>query len=156
MITDGLVSGFIGYLAVAAFLGVVNVLSSRPLLHTATVLGQLVVGGSADAQGAAIQAAPVLAYNAVHLAIFLVIGLVASLLILATERHPNLWLAYFLIFLTLVMATAITFTVFVGPVVAVLPWWSLIGANLAAAVAMGGYLAWRHPTLWAVVEDLEP
>lgn len=156
VMTEGLVSGFIGYLTVAAFLGVVNLLGGRPLLHTAAQLGQLLTGGGGEARAVPIEAGPVLAYNAVHLAIFLLIGLAASLLILATERYPNLWLAFFLIFLALVMVTMIAFTVLVEPVSAALPWWSLIGANLAAAVAMGTYLARRHPTLWSVVEELEP
>jgi hypothetical protein len=156
VVTEGLVSGFIGYLVVAVLLAAINLLAGRPLLHTAALLGQLLAGEAGDAQSVPIEVAPVLAYNAVHLVIFLVIGLVASLLILATERHPNLWLAFFLIFLSLLMVTVIAFTVFVGPVSSELPWWSLIGANLAAAVAMGVYLARRHPTLWSVVEGLEP
>ena len=156
VLTEGLLAGFIGYVVVAVFFAAVNVLAGQPLLYTAAVLGRALTGGVADAQAVPIEAASVLAYNAVHLAVFLTIGLVASVLVLATERHPNLWLAFFLILLALLMVTLITFAVLIGPISAALPWWSLIGANLLAAVAMGGYLAIRHPTLWSALESVEP
>lgn len=155
VLTEGLVAGFIGYLVVAVFFAVVNVLMGRPVLYTAALLGGLLTGTGTDPAAVTVQTGPVLAYNAVHLVVFLTAGLLASALILATERRPNLWVLFFLIFVALFMVSAMAFALLIGRVSAGLPWWSLIGANLAATIAMGAYLVARHPGLPRTVGEAE-
>ncbi len=154
VLTEGLVAGVLGYLAVAVFFVFVNVLSGRPVFYTAGVLGQALTAGSADVQSG-IESAAVIAYNSVHLIIFLAIGLIVSMLVFATERHPSAWLLFFLVFVALMMVSGITFSVLVEPLSEALPWWTLIVSNLLAAAAMGTYVLKRHPALWATVESQE-
>lgn len=155
VLAEGLVAGFVGYAAVAVFFGLVNLFAGRPLLYTAALLGQALTGGSAGSEAVVVEAAPVLAYNAVHLLIFLAVGVLISLLVGATERNPNVWTLFFLIFVGLVMVTTMAFAILARPLSARLPWWSLAGANLSAALAMGAYLVYRHPALLADVRAAE-
>jgi hypothetical protein len=150
-----MVAGLLGYLAVAAFFGVLNVLSGRPVLYTAALLGQAVTGGAADPHTLTIEPAAVLAYNAVHLVIFLAIGSIASMLVFATEKYPSAWALFLLIFVALLMVTAMAFSVLVGPYSAAMPWWALLGSNVLAALAVGAYILRRHPALWATVDREE-
>lgn len=155
VLTEGLVAGLLGYVAVAVLFAALNVLAGRPVLHTAALLGGMLTGADVDPISPAIETGPVLAYNAVHLLVFLAVGLLGSLLVFAAERHTELWELFLLIFVAILMVTGITFGVLIGPAASVLSWWAVIGANAAAAVAMGGYLLYRHPGLPGTIGDAE-
>jgi len=153
VLTEGLVTGILGYLAVVVFMALINVVSGRSVFYTASVLGQALTGGTDAA--AATESAAVLAYNGVHLVVFLVVGFIASTLVFATERYPSVWPLFFLVFVGLLMVSWITFAVLAAPLSAALPVWAIVVANLLAAGAMGTYLLKRHPMLWATVESQE-
>lgn len=152
VLTEGLVAGVLGYAVVAVLFAVLNVLSGRHLLHTAALLGGLLTGTEVDPASPAIATGPVLAYNAVHLVVFLAVGTLGSTLLFVTERHTGLWELFLLIFVAALMVSGIVFGILVGPVSAGLAWWAVIVANAAAAVAMGGYLLGRHPGLRGTID----
>lgn len=151
VVWEGFVAGLIGYAAVALLFGVVNVVQGRSFFHTAALLGSALVGGGEA--GVSVTAAPVLAYNGLHLLIFLVLGLVAAWLVLETERHPEIWYLVFFVFLAGFMLNLTLFLLYTAPLPEGLPWGTMVLANLLAAVAMGLYLRGAHPRLWAEVRE---
>lgn len=152
VLTDGFVAGIIGYGATSVFFALVNVLSGRSIFYTAALLGEGLTRVSAGAPG--VGAAPVLAYNGIHLLAFLVIGTAAAWLVHETDRHPEFWFLAFFIGLTGVVF-ALVFFLLAVPAAGQLPWWSVVLSNLAAAVGMGAFLLRRHPGLWRRVRDEE-
>ncbi|MFQ5690036.1 MAG: hypothetical protein ACE5HQ_07180 [Gemmatimonadota bacterium] len=152
ILIEGLVAGFLGYAAIALFYGVVNLASGRSAWYTARLLGQTLVGHGPEHVVPA--AAPVLAFNAVHLVVFLAIGLSAAWLIFEMEHHPQFWFFLFFAALAGFMFSESAFLLLAEPTTAQLPWWSVVSANLAAGLAMGGYLYARHPRLLRELSDI--
>lgn len=150
---QGLVTGLVGYLAVAVGYGVLNLVAGRSFLHTAAVLGHALLGTDPSSTGGLVAAGPVFAYNGVHLLLFLAFGFVASWLVEETERHPVFWYLVFFAFVVGFMYNVVLVALFTLPGPAGGPTWvSIVGANVLAGVAMGWYLARRHPSLAAEIE----
>lgn len=147
VMVQGLVAGLIGYATVALLFSLIDLTSGRSPFYTAAVLGSSLFYGLEEAARVAIQPGPIIAYNGLHLVLFLVIGQVASWLMFEIEQHHNL--AYFVFFLF--MAAFIYGLLFVGILGAelthVLSWWGVVLANLAWIVTMGAYLVLTHRSL---------
>lgn len=141
---EGLVLGLIGYFTIAVFFAVVNLIGGHSPFRTAAVLGQGLVGGAGEG---AIDFRAVLAYNALHAAAFVAIGLAVAWLVDKAERYPQFWLVVFLLAVMGFMLTLPLFVLVAVPAAAALAWWAVVAANLLAALAMGAYLARRHPGL---------
>ena len=153
LFTEAFIAGIIGYAVVALFYVIWNILAGRHPLHTAATLGQgiartPVTGDSVIAFG------PIVAYNAVHLIVFLVIGLIAAWLVFATEKVPQFWFVGVLIFVTALMASIALVVTYSVPISEALPWWSIVTANLVAAILMGAYLIKTHPSLMQRIGDI--
>jgi hypothetical protein len=153
MFTEGLVAGVIGYASIAVFYALLNLALGHPVLSTARLLGQGLVSQSlVDST----PLAPVLAFNSVHLVALLIVGTAISWLVYETERHPDLWLLTFMAGL-MALSFAEGFMLLVAePAVSVLPWWSVVAANLVAGLAVGGYLLRSHRTLLRTVKEMGP
>lgn len=141
---EGLALGVIGYLTIAVFFAVVNLMGGHSPFRTAAVLGQSLVSGAAEGP---VDFRPVVAYNALHAIVFVGIGLAVAWLVAQAERHPQFWLLVFLLAVIGMMLMVPFFFLVAVPAAAALPWWSVIVANLLAAIAMGVYLARQHPGL---------
>jgi hypothetical protein len=153
VLTEGLISGFIGYATVVVVFGLVNVATGKPFFHTAALLGRAVIGGFESSTNLA-DPGPIIAYNGIHLIAFVLIGLGAAWLIAQTERHPAIWYVVFYVFLAGFFVSLVVIRVVAAPVIEQLPWgWSIIWVNLAAAVLMGLYLWKAHPRLWREVSE---
>ena len=149
---QGLVAGLIGYAVLALFFGVVNLLLGESFFHTAAMLGHALTG-TEPAAGAEVRAAPVFAYNGVHLLLFLVFGFVAAWLVEETERHPLFWYLVFFALMVGLFYNVVLATLFTLPVAAAeISWLTIVLANLAAGAAMGWYLVRRHPGFLDEVE----
>ena len=62
--------------------------------------------------------------------------------------------AYVRTFLAAFFLSVVVIRIVAAPVVEQLPWgWTVVGVNLAAAVAMGIYLWKAHPRLWREVRE---
>lgn len=150
---QGFVTGLIGYAAVALFFGVVNLFSGESFFHTAALLGHTLLGTDPVSAADVVQAAPVFAYNGVHLLLFLAFGFVASWLIEEAERHPVFWYLVFFAFLVGMFYNVALLTLFTLPMArAAVPWGTIVAANLFAGIGMGAYLARRHPGFTQAVE----
>lgn len=143
----GLIAGVLGYATIAGFYALLNALSGRPLWSTAAALGQAILGQAGEVDIATFDPRPVLLFNGIHLATFLVIGWISAWLVSEADRHPVLW--YLLFCLGIFVFShlwAIAYAVAL-PVTDVVPGWSVLVAGLAAAAVMGLYLWVSDPQL---------
>jgi len=153
-LAGGLIAGLIGYLTVAAFFAVINVISGQSIFHTAALYGSYLFYGLTDPAALEIAVGPVAAFNAVHLILFLILGIGVSWVFVLGERFPVM--QYFLFALLLVVA----FHLFVAMVLLARPiagngaWWRMGIASMAAAGAMGIYLLRAHPVLLQELKEL--
>lgn len=147
VLIQGLIAGLIVYASVILFYLIVNVAMGRSPFHTPAALGSVLFYGVRDPAQIRIEPATVIAFNGVHLVVSLLIGLAGAFLAFETERHHPQW--YF--FLFLLIAGFVYSLVAVGALGAeiarVVPWWSVLGANVTWVLAMSGYLGWMHRAL---------
>jgi len=135
-------AGCAGYLSTVVVIAIVDLLSGRSLFHTPAMLGRTLVGGAGQLPAAA----AVLAYDALHLLVFLIIGIVVVRLAAFVEVHPAFWyIAYFVCVLGF-LTMELTFPV-LDPDRAALSWWSVLLATASAAFSMGLLITVRHPRL---------
>lgn len=151
VLSEGLITGLIGALTVVLFYGVLNLIEGHSFFATAERLGAgLVTAESGDA-GA------VLAFNGLHVLVFLAIGLVAAWLVMQTERHPSFFILALFIGIAGLFAVLAAFLSFSASSGAALPIATILVASLVAGVGMGAYLLKAHPRLWAEIRDhLDP
>lgn len=151
-IREGLVVGFIAYVAVAVFYAAFDLLAARGALYTVDLLGKALFRGLRDP--AVLQFPVVLDltgvfwYNAFHLVVSLAIGLVVIALVVRAERHPEqapLMLALIVAGFAVTVFAVGFLTVSIRPL---LPWWSIVVANALATVAGAVYIVRRHPVRW--------
>jgi uncharacterized membrane protein HdeD (DUF308 family) len=147
--SEGIVAGLIGAATIAVWFLLLDALNGRPL-HTPTVLGTALFrhGTGLDAPDRlSTSAEMVLMYTWVHALVFCVIGVVASKLIVLVERNPEIGFGSFLFFCFFQFGFIIAAFIFAEPVLYILAWPNILGANLLAAGTMAAYFWRRHPKL---------
>jgi hypothetical protein len=155
MLLDGLVAGFVGYLAVAIFFAVWNLALGRSPFYTAALLGEGVFAGLRVPEAMTLDPGWVIAFNGVHLVAFLVFGFFAAWLVYETEMHPEFWYLAFFLFLAatvLSYAAVLALTVLVGSLISP---WLVIGSSLVGALAMAVYLAGSHRALVQAIRSTD-
>ena len=143
--------GLIGAAAVAAFYAAFDQLAARGPLYTVNLLGLSLFKGVRDPVVTqlpiAIDAAGIVMYSAVHLALSIIIGFIVTRLIAQAERDPGQARTM----LALVVAGYVLTIAGIGYVTApmrdLLPWWSIVVANTAAVLVTATWLRRRHPGL---------
>lgn len=147
-VRQGVQVGLIAFVAVALFYAAFDVLASRGALYSVNQLGRAVFRGVRDTGGLGlptpIDVGAVSAYTAVHLALSLLIGLVVLRIVhdfVAGALGRPLFVG---IIVGGGMVTVGVVGALSGPLREVLPWWSIVVANLLAAGAAGvAVLRWR-------------
>lgn len=155
VLREGVVVGLVGAVAVAVWFLVLDTVAGR-ILFTPAALGSIVFHGATGPDAVQMEALTILGYTGFHLVAFLLTGVVAAGIAAAAEdREP-----YFLFGGVLLFVSFETF--FIGMVaiaaqwlLAVIPWWSIVVANLIAAASMGYYLWSRHPELVAALGEAD-
>lgn len=154
---EGLVVGLVAYAAVALFYSAFDFLAARGPLFTVDMLGRAVFRGLRDPAvllfPQEVDPPAVFWYNGLHLALSLVVGAIVTTLVGIAERRPQRAPAILLAFLTGGVVTVATVASLTEAMRPVLPWWSIVVANLLAATVAGLYLLTRHPSLWRHVGD---
>ena len=140
VLPEGVEAGLIGGLTVAAVFFVRDVWIGEPL-HTPTLLGTLLMSGAAAvrAQGPVFGVAAL--YHIFHFGAWVALGFAGSALMARAERTRTRWLPPLAGLLALVPLAVLD--VFVRT--AQLERMHLWLGGLAGIVAMGAFLAWRHP-----------
>ena len=154
ILLDGLFTGMIGALAVAVWFLVLDVAAGRPL-YTPNVLGNVLLHGSAGAlTDASLNPVSVAAYTAFHFLVFIVIGVTLAYLMSLFERFPIMFFVLLVLFLCLQMGFFVINLALGAELLGRLPIWSVVVANLLAAVGMALYQWKRHPSVIRSVESL--
>lgn len=153
VLREGMMVGLIGAGVVALWFLVLDAAMGR-FWFTPAALGSVVFHGATDAAGVRLDMLTILGYTGLHLAAFGVVGLIAAAIVAyAEDRHAYVLLGAVLLFVTLETFFIGVLTLMAQWLLELIPWWSILVANVIAAGAMGAYL-WRlHPKLARAVTD---
>ena len=150
---EGLVVGLIAYVAVAVFYVGFDILAARGALFTVNMLGEAVFRGLRDPSvlrfPRELDPTAIFLYNALHLALSLGIGLTVTWLVAVAERYQEWRGAVLAVLFTGGVVTVMAVGLLTEAMRPVLPWWSIVVANLLAVAIAGAYLVRRHPTIIA-------
>ena len=148
-IRDGLVVGLIAYASVALFYTAFDILAARGALFTVDLLGRAMFKGLRDPSVLMFSlerdTTAILLYNAFHLVMSLGIGLLVMSLIEHAERHPSQTFLVLVMVLAGGVLTVFAVAYLTEPMRPVLPWWSIVAANVLAVLLAGVYLLRRRP-----------
>jgi hypothetical protein len=142
----GAITGLIGALVVAAWFFLLDLAGGTPLRTPAALGSALLLGGSGPA-GVEVSVGLVAAYTVVHVAAFVIAGIVFVALAEQVERVPAMALLVLLTAILLEGLVVATLAVGAEWVLGTLGWWSVAVANVLAVSVMS-WQVWRtHPTL---------
>jgi hypothetical protein len=149
---DGFAVGFIGYASVALFYAAFDQLAARGPFYTVDLLGKAVFRGLRD-PGVLLfpfeaDVAAIVWYNALHLLIALLIGFVVTSLVAWADQNPSWRTRVRLVIVAGFVVTIAAVGVLTAPMRPVLPWWSIVVANVGATLLAGWYLVTQRPGLW--------
>ncbi len=150
-IREGIVVGLIGYAAVAVFYTVFDLLAARNTFYTVNLLGRAVFRGLRDPDvlmfPVALDKTAIIWYNALHLVLALIIGLIVTALIGDAEQHPSRRLGVLFVIVAGFVVTILGVGMLTATMRPVLPWWSIVVANTLAVILAGAYLMQKRPGL---------
>ncbi len=146
-IREGVIAGVIGAVVVALWFLAIDVLQGRPFF-TPAAIGSALIGGARAPSEVDVGALTVLIYSILHLAAFVITGLVAAAVLRVAERTSSVVLIGGVLLFFVFEAFSIGLLAILSQwLFEALSWWSIAAANLIAALAMGVYLARRHAAL---------
>lgn len=149
---EGLVAGLLGAVAVAAWFFVVDVVVREPFF-TPAALGSAILAGARAPGQVAFDASTIVGYTVLHVAAFLLVGIVAAGLVAQVEKFPPLVFGLVILFVVFEVFF-VGMTAMLGSwILEELAWWSVLVGNLMAAVCMGTYLWRAHPVLQQELRD---
>ena len=143
---DGLYAGVIGAGIVALWFLVIDTIAGHPL-HTPTLLGTLLIKGVDALATATLDPAMVAAYTAVHVVLFVLVGLLGSYLVTLFDRYPAAGIALVFLFAFFEVGFFIASAALGGVLMGHLAPWAVGIGNLLAAAGMAVYFWNRHPHL---------
>jgi len=142
----GVINGLIGAAVVAVWFFLLDVARGTPF-HTPAALGSALLLGAAGPGEIVVTFGVIAVYTVVHIAAFVIAGLLFVALAEQVERVPAMAL---LVLLTAILLEGLVLaTIGVGAqwVLGTVGWWSVAVANMLAVLAMG-WQVWRtHPML---------
>ncbi len=148
-VRQGLIVGLIAYAAVALFYVAFDLLAARGALFTVDLLGKAFFRGVRDPALLQLPVQPdmgaILLYNAFHLVVSLVIGQVVTHLVAHADEVPERGPLVLGVLVTGFLVTVLVVGRLTAPMRPLLPWWSIVWANVAAVVVAGGWLASKRP-----------
>jgi len=141
---DGLFSGMIGALCVALWFLILDTVAGRPL-YTPSLLGKVLFRGAQAMDDPTMVPSMVVVYTGVHMAMFILLGLIAAWLIRASERAPAMGILLLFLFV-IFEASFFVFSLAVGGgLIGRLGVTAVLIGNLLAAGGMSAYFLVRRP-----------
>jgi len=140
VLPEGVEAGLIGGLAVAAVFFVHDAWVAQPM-HTPALLGTLLLSGASAARSQGPASGAAAAYHTFHFLAWVALGFAGSSLMGYAERTRTRWLPPLAALIAVVPLAVLD--VFVRT--AQLERMHLWLGGLAGILAMGAFLAWRHP-----------
>jgi hypothetical protein len=153
LLLDGLFTGMIGALLVALWFLALDLIAGRPL-YTPALLGTILLHGGEAARSAAVAPLEIAAYTAFHFIAFILVGLVLSWMMTLFERFPIMFFVILLLFVCLQLAFFGLNVALGAQLMGQLPTWSVVVANVLAAIGMAFYQWRRHPGVLKGIEKL--
>jgi len=153
ILLDGLFTGMIGALTVAAWFLVLDLAGGRPL-WTPALLGNLLLHGVSATHNVTVTPLEVAAYTAFHFLVFIAVGVMLSYLTTLFERFPIMFFVLLVLFLCLQAGFFVFDAVLGAELMHQLQPWAVVVANVLAAGAMALYLWKRHPRVLHGVDHL--
>jgi hypothetical protein len=150
---EGTFAGTIGAACVALWFFVIDLLQGHPL-RTPSVLGQVLLFGREHPDLAHVDFAAVVAYTAVHLALFLAFGMGIVALTRWAAREAAVRYAVLQVFLVFEVFFYGLLSLVSETTRELFPFWTVLGANTLAAVAMGLYLWRQHPEFRQLLREV--
>lgn len=144
---SGLWAGVIGYGAVVVIIALLNVLAGRSPFYTAALFGSALFYHLRDPAALVVAPGPVLAFNMVHMVVFLGLGFLCAWLVSLAERFPTTQYLVLVVLLFVALHVYFAMAFLTRPLLGELVWWHVGIASLAAAIGMGWYLLATHPFL---------
>ncbi len=153
VVGEGLLTGLIGALLVAAWYFIFDAAAGRPF-YTPNVLGKIVFRGDVVPGPRTIVPGIVARYTLVHIAVFVLAGMALTFISRLALRNPalrmGLWLALVISFL-LVAGLTFMLSTATGDR---LPLWEVLGGAFVGVAAMAAFLLIRHPALRRSLRDV--
>jgi hypothetical protein len=156
---EGIISGLIGALIVAAWFLVYDLAKSQPF-HTPALLGAIIFNGLSQSAPVTPTPALVLGYTALHFFAFIMFGIAASITMAASEYEPLVAFGVLVLFLCFEISFVAFVTFLDQTAIEEIGWWNVIGGNILALAAIISYYEWRHPRVvprfmerWDMVRD---
>jgi hypothetical protein len=146
VLAEGALVGLIGAGLVAAWFFVYDLAQGAPL-RTPSLLGAILFGG-AQAAPEGVHAPFVLQYTAVHVLVFLVLGVAIAGLFAIADREPVVLFGAFMLLCCFQVAFVAGLMIVAEWALDPIPWWAILTGNVLATAGMLGVLVPRHPAAW--------
>src|SRR5438128_762129 len=145
---EGMIAGVIGAATVALWFLLLDTAAGHPL-YTPTVLGTAIFRHAALAspETLSVSLEMVGMFTWIHVLIFAALGGIVSRLLAMVERNPSWGFGLLLLFVVFEFGFVATAALLAAPILRVIPWPSVLAANVLAAAAMSAYFWRRHPRL---------
>ena len=143
MFREGALVGLVGAACVALWFLLCDVASGVPF-RTPALLGAVLFHGLRDPAGLAVTSSLVLEYTLVHGLAFIVFGLIAAGLFALVDEDRHVVFAVFMLFCCFVVAALVAVRILASWLFDTIQPWSILGANLVAALVMLAFLVRRH------------
>lgn len=149
---EGMSAGLLGAGAVAVWFLIIDLLRGKPLI-TPSILGEVILLRNASPSLDVVDTRAIIGYTALHLAVFIILGMAVAKLVSLSERHGVWRFALLMLFVVFEVwfywLVQLGFTATSG----LFPLWSVLGANTLAGFVMGWWLYRRHPALKAAFQS---
>jgi hypothetical protein len=146
-VREGIWAGLLGAAAVAIWFLVYDTAAGVPL-RTPALLGAALFQGLREPSAVQITLPLVLQYTVVHGAAFVAFGIAAAGLLTLADRDPRLLFGLVMLFCCFEVFFAALLTILAEWLLEAIPWWTILGGNLLAAIAMLGFFFREHRVTW--------
>lgn len=144
ILKEAVIGGLVAYAAVVVAFALLNLVEGESIFRTAAAMGAVLFHGAEASARFAVEPAPVLAYNGVHLVGSIAVGLIASVQVFESERHRAFWYFCLTVWIAAVMYSITVFGVFGVEIGGVLSWSEVVIGTAVWIGSMTGYFWWVH------------
>lgn len=146
-VREGIWAGLLGAAAVAIWFLVYDTAAGVPL-RTPALLGAALFQGLREPSALQVTLPLVLQYTIVHGAAFVAFGIAAAGLLTLADRDPRILFALVMLFCCFEVFFAALIAILAEWLLEAMPWWTILGGNLVAAVVMLGFFFREHRVTW--------
>ncbi len=146
VLREGVITGVIGAATVALWFLIYDAWRGKPLF-TPALLGTAVFYGVSSPLSIDIAIGPVIGYTIIHVLAFIGFGIVATCMLVASEREPAVFIAFVTLFAAFEVLFFLVLRTLSLAILGAIGWWGIFAGNLLASIAMLWFLVRGHPEL---------